>query len=942
MRFDLSGQALDPLQAANLPAHLGLHHHGSSPDLAGYTLKDIYHLCLSTVPSQRITMSDVLAKIVGRYMLGELTAAAREECVREEITSKAVELATGVLAGLEKNSNVIRVAVGLLFEAVGGSTWASPDNDWLNETSDRENPAFTLCGPSDSTDLLAGIPFEALISRFSRLLALNQPDISALTTHQLLRILRRASIHSQQIADTICPLIPVAVSTHLMGATNAQLDALPSLETLLLLRDITISSRTCAEALIAQNTYEPLIRFIASFITSSAAPDEDHELRTDLSIQVLHVFAALGRYGLMASITATGAEIWRDLGAYVGRSLSSRTAEAVTEAYLEACKVWIICSIDPHRIVPDHDVTWAQVTAMGWGDEALDVVDATLGSRDRMLATAAALKLIAAWLRGAKINEPASGKSQKDLVRARSQRWDLPSVLRDALASGRLRVAAAILELWETLNEVTGLDNELRQLLRSTLSAFLKSSQPPQVEAVGSKKPATILALAILRTLRRLEAFTTLEWTEQSSRVMLQFIPGDEPLALDLLDDFLKTDWSHAGLEDHISNIGYKDGLNLLRPLLQHTLFPDITQLVGPATPNPIYLKNTSTLRLPATLERVVLSAEQSSGHPAPVVGLPLARDWMYSPLNELLQSGTSQSLTQVPPGWDASEVEITRATLVFAQLTQSSLDTPENRSLRLLNLMKVFMLEHGQQTNPNPHVTEVFRDAAVSSILSTHIAPLLAGNSPVVVSTPGDPTLEKVSLTFLGSGVPFFQFYVDFLALFEAISLSDTVFTQLLLPVLAQRYPVDYRKLVWCDQPTSLRSIRLRVEDVPLETGRIEDYFYPLEVHADALAGYTRALINRWISKPTHPFLYLLAIHHISGVLWSTDAEQVAVRDSLLKALFHSAPTAVLLDLLQYQQQEGKVEIAPAPALDKVQEARRGLVRSIAGERALQRLESP
>ncbi|KAM7539117.1 hypothetical protein Aperf_G00000051473 [Anoplocephala perfoliata] len=50
-RFDLEGRVVPP--EADVPMHLGLHHHGEEPERGGYTIDELFHLASSTQPNQR-------------------------------------------------------------------------------------------------------------------------------------------------------------------------------------------------------------------------------------------------------------------------------------------------------------------------------------------------------------------------------------------------------------------------------------------------------------------------------------------------------------------------------------------------------------------------------------------------------------------------------------------------------------------------------------------------------------------------------------------------------------------------------------------------------------------------------------------------------------------------------------------------------------------------
>ncbi|KAI0556816.1 RNA polymerase II-associated protein [Gracilaria domingensis] len=66
-RFDLDGNVLTAEQIDALPTHKGLHHHGTSPESAGYTLADLLILTRSTILSQRVMALKVLAALISSH-----------------------------------------------------------------------------------------------------------------------------------------------------------------------------------------------------------------------------------------------------------------------------------------------------------------------------------------------------------------------------------------------------------------------------------------------------------------------------------------------------------------------------------------------------------------------------------------------------------------------------------------------------------------------------------------------------------------------------------------------------------------------------------------------------------------------------------------------------------------------------------------------------------
>ena len=71
IRFTLKGTILSPKTSLSLPTTLGLHHHGSEPQAAGYTIPELAILSRSTYPAQRCIAWQVLGRIIFRLGKGE-------------------------------------------------------------------------------------------------------------------------------------------------------------------------------------------------------------------------------------------------------------------------------------------------------------------------------------------------------------------------------------------------------------------------------------------------------------------------------------------------------------------------------------------------------------------------------------------------------------------------------------------------------------------------------------------------------------------------------------------------------------------------------------------------------------------------------------------------------------------------------------------------------
>uniref|UniRef100_UPI003AAE15DD RNA polymerase II-associated protein 1 isoform X1 n=1 Tax=Centroberyx gerrardi TaxID=166262 RepID=UPI003AAE15DD len=74
-RFDFAGTLIPPTE--DLPTHLGLHHHGDEPELAGYSLHELFLLSRSQIIQQRSLALSTLASILTKARAGEYASVLR-------------------------------------------------------------------------------------------------------------------------------------------------------------------------------------------------------------------------------------------------------------------------------------------------------------------------------------------------------------------------------------------------------------------------------------------------------------------------------------------------------------------------------------------------------------------------------------------------------------------------------------------------------------------------------------------------------------------------------------------------------------------------------------------------------------------------------------------------------------------------------------------------
>ncbi|NXC39568.1 RPAP1 protein, partial [Penelope pileata] len=79
-RFSLKGDLIPA--DADLPTHLGLHHHGEEAERAGYSLQELFHLSRSQVIQQRTLALQVLGRIVQKARAGEFASSLKGSILR--------------------------------------------------------------------------------------------------------------------------------------------------------------------------------------------------------------------------------------------------------------------------------------------------------------------------------------------------------------------------------------------------------------------------------------------------------------------------------------------------------------------------------------------------------------------------------------------------------------------------------------------------------------------------------------------------------------------------------------------------------------------------------------------------------------------------------------------------------------------------------------------
>jgi len=877
----------------------------------------------------------------------------------EEIRKRAI--AVGAEAMVERGSLGSR-AVEVLWQALVGwdEELMSADGTELRDEPHAEAPQEgdgALKGDVIST-LQLGFFLPQMTTVF------DAADLPQLSLSQLLAVLQRLAMHSNAIADEItatpslvAKLFRVFILTPLPPSENSPP---PNPAAIHLLITLASASRVSASRLL--NPADALLRFLTPAPSSSPY---SLPLATNLLTQTLHLYNVFARYGLYSHIATTAAEPLARLSLYI---LSAECdSRPLLTAYASLLAAWTTCASDPHQTTPPHDILWSQVSGWGWTSDVAAVARKLTQEPPDWGTWVALWNAEAAWLEGARHNGVRGGTNEREISLARlkpafDDRTEKEVVLCAISTLKRLlsevltgydagrgivfyrEIAESALVLSSTIRlwlACLPLDNEplpeppfqLPFSLLGMLAIFSvthpllsgPSRIPPRLRPF--LRPLVSFITNYVWLSRRLPNTSRRFWLAQLSTTVVRSLPGDEDAARGILDAIVNLVDEQCLLDfgwSVPSEVWSSGGLRILTPFLVYDLVPrDDNDMgeeasrvrVAPLFPVPHSLKFATTQRLPSIGGSTFL----------------FARDWPLLPLDHLLHSGTSPVWQNLPAGWDASETDIVRATLLLTRVVREAAlanGTPTfvlTRAEVTFSCMKVFMLEHGQaQGAPSANGEgreEVFRDSVVSELMNALLLPLTLSASPNGLSASTAPNeldnLELAAARFLGVGTPFFQFYTDFVTLYDATSFGHPLFAALLLPLLSQHYAPDYRKLLYDDTAHVLGTVRTPVERVIGEAAGA--FLWPAERVPQVVGAQLSLLMGRRTRVPIEGFVRWMAVHHVAANVWPDlrDEPSSPIVDErgrkLFEALINQGEHGVIREVtLYWQRREGRVVLPP------------------------------
>ena len=861
----------------------------------------------------------------------------------EELVGKEEELRKRILAaGLEaisERGSIGAHAIEVIWECIVG--W---DLDVANIEGVELDP---LSRPS--IDIL---PLEYVLPQIATILT--QGSASPKSSAQLLSILYRLAQQSNAIATNIVSipkLLRAILQTFLltpMSSTESS-SHLPDPLAIQLLHSLALSSRQNAQEV--EEHVDCLLQYITFLPSTSPYPPS---LTTCLLVSILRLYANLASYGLHCRIPGTAVTQFDQLEQYV--ISEACTSHSLVIAWANLVEVWTICAIDPHQTTPDHDILWSQIIGWGWNTGIVELTARFGTVKEDWSVWTALWRAHASWLEGSKVNAVKGGEAERleflSSVKRGFENGKEGLIVTDVLTTFWQELGKYELGNLEQLKSMSSYAALLTAVIRlwlaciaphsggvpSTPPFYLPFARISELCAIFTAHPVWSLLSSsdsaygylncrefsgllsrYLQLSRRLPDVSEDLWMAQAFAILLRLGPGDEDFASAVMEDIanrLTPEWATAR-EIIVPPILWESGvMSILQPFIMNMIRPHADVIIGPIIPTPHSIKSATTQRLPSP---------SALGK----VGLPLNRDWPLTPLDHLLRSGDSAVFKALPTSWNASEVEITRASLFLTKITQEALrrfsltDSILSREEAEFGCMKVFMLEHGQPLNDSAE--EVFRDGIVERFMEDILRPYVYGGGPnrlfttttttVPSSTRHHEDLEKVAARFLGASVPFYQYYTDFVALYGAISFSHSLFSRMLLPPTSMRYALDYRKHLWCDFNDLVKTIRVLPEQVL--SSDIREYLYPIETDPQILGSYLSSLLQ---GRRLEDFMRWIALHHVAANIWPEFQEnegEVYVNEerasTLFKAVVARGNDEVVREVVQYRQSKGTLLLPPS-----------------------------
>uniref|UniRef100_A0A8C2DBD4 RNA polymerase II-associated protein 1-like n=1 Tax=Cyprinus carpio TaxID=7962 RepID=A0A8C2DBD4_CYPCA len=896
-RFDFAGTLIPPTK--DLPTHLGLHHHGEEPELAGYSLQELFLLSRSQLNQQRNLAVSTLANVLAKARAGEYISSLKGSVLSslldagllfllrfslddsvEGVMSAAVHALRALLVSSDDEEcldNAFPWLLGMATFPLLPTAQEDEDDEGLDETikeTAREKEEKKTDHDVASQDVVKGFLKMQGLPRLRYILEVVRP--SPRVVLDILEVLIRIARHSTAAATQIlaCPRLMNTVISEFLPcswapATSQALSSLYGLPVALamkLLRVLASAGRhACARILNSLGGKELLSRFVV-VEPSEMLLETGEALRC--STEALRLFAVAASYGQACNL-------YTDLYPVLVKRLQAgnllcASSEAVPFLELDRIKALMVLLTRVTQTAGCHEEL--QRGLFIWNI----IVIVLFCCRSSSMICNPGLSA-------------AGGEVIPSLPGLGCSRLKTSSTM--AGPNTPLSLPTALLYLLNTITSIhKGLTKKFSHLiLLDSVLSYLRSciGAMPSVSHMSAwiLHHEHHLLYLLLRLAHKLVTATSVPvdpevakhaalFHQVSLALVSWLLPGSEYLAHELMSVMT---FSHCLLPEGVD--GETEVAALAELQLKDRTSPAVGALLRDALQHLPSIRGCYLTHL-AHLESSVLSSRDRylgrtpfvSSHLLPeLTGPSLPTDWPFLPLISLyermgLSAGGEQQVESLPAGSVQSVTHCLQWLLVLESWREQAL-TVVPPVAKLARLACVFLCS-----------SDLFLERPVQELTWA----LFRG-----LTRPAQ--LEALDLGSPPPGLAsFHDLYSALLAQYEAVSFGDPLFGCFMLLPLQRRYSVTMRLAVFGEHVGMLRSLGVSLQQLPIP---LEKFTSPMEDSLPLLRLYFRALVTGVLKRNWCPVLYAVAVAHLNAFIFSQDEvaeEKEAARRSLLRKTYY------------------------------------------------------
>ncbi|CAL1289411.1 unnamed protein product [Larinioides sclopetarius] len=905
-RFDFEGKLL--AHDIEIPTYKGLHHHGDEPEIAGYSLEELFLLARSTMQSQRITALHTIAHILDNYWYGMMDGCFDNPLLPSLLEAGIVPLLRWALDDTSVTSIAATItAIHSLLICKSDEICLQRSFCWLNghlmphlEPQDLVEPNIVIEELTDADliklDVIKAFLRMDILPRFYYILKVMQPP--PLVCKLIIEICTHLAQHSvessKQVAshprllkllfEKFLPLNWHFVDTNKLTDTVNFNYPIPS--AMKLMRIIVSSSRECAVNLIEKHE---LISHIILYLTLQ--PNDGKVTLQDIQeimVEALKTFHILLSYGLAYDIFLELFPIFlKQMEFCLSLDLNSERTKHMRDFEYASHLFKVLEGVAVVSSMHDSDSSYTAINAIfnrslvclkkwlwqfpqdRYNDHGMMLLSSCMNFISTCYEITHDELICKVWKPCSEIKEVFNSYllpcMKSKMFKKLLENLRSCSLLLNSSQSGNKRDSKTIISLgsilWkEDVASVLKKDSPV-PLLLAVLRLYILQKQHFN-DTNNQFLEELILDKSVLEYFQSLstEKLNASNWfAKYEKHLVVQFlklaslvIPRDTFLwykaAISVLPTFRTPE--ECFVEELLESIIFNSAfiISSEKEIQKGTL----CRLPVIAKSYIMCLLNSDAL----LHSKYILSGNTAVTSVASLCNSPflLTVDWCYKPIAEQYYSFTQSNKSTI------SDVSLhLTSSLQWIQMCHDSQlsaikDIPG--AVDFFYLCMVFLLDE-----------DFFRDSNVQILLKDCLLSLLKYKSIY---------LEKIDWPNLKA---FDDLYLEMLNQFEAVSYGDQLFGNFVLFPLQQCYSQRWKKVL-----------------VPLQ-----NYLEPIETEVEIIVEYCKILLSGTLNHIRCPVLYLIAVHHIHHFLLARQNELAKSQKKVLSIILQSKNKKIQHQILLY-----------------------------------------